>query len=86
MAVLTSPEVRALAVACPDCQAAIGVPCTTGSGVVRTWPHVVREKAAAKAAKRQQAEAAAPPCGGDVSCKTHQGGKFDLFGERECRR
>jgi hypothetical protein len=54
----TNHPILALAVECPDCQAAIGQPCTTGSGVVRIYPHVSREKAAAKVVKQQQAEAA----------------------------
>ena len=54
----TNHPILALAVACPDCQAAIGQPCTTGAGRVRTFPHVVREKASEKVVKRQQAEAA----------------------------
>ena len=53
----TNHPILALAVACPDCQAAIGQPCTTGAGRVRTFPHVSREKAATKAVKQQQAEA-----------------------------
>lgn len=58
MTTATKHPILALAVACPDCKAAIGQPCTTGSGVVRTFPHVVREKASDKVAKRQQQEAA----------------------------
>lgn len=59
MTALTSPEFRAHVVTCPDCKSAPGQLCTTGSGYSRTYPHVAREKAAARAAKHAPSPA---PC------------------------